>query len=1190
MQRIENLIRKGFIMRAKNLFLTVFALALLGMVNAPGVVVETIITNGLFEPRAVAIGEDGSVYITDSGNHRVLKYSTSTGQVSIFAGLTGISGTNDGMGLQARFNGVSGIVAARGGLVVADTYNHTIRFISYNGTVSTIAGLAGVSGFQNGSGANARLRFPIGLTADNSGNIYIADSKNNAVRLLDTNNNLTTLAVGFNNPTGVAFDGGNLIWVADKLNHQIKTVNISSGVVSDVAGVKGQSGFLNSVDATLARFNSPQGLLWLGGTTGLIISDSENHVIRRLYYNSNLMTYSVESLVGIAGTAGRVDGTESVATFNTPIGLAFDAESGGFYVVDSKGAETSPGALRRIQVFPPKPPISAPKIGHAYLVQAEFGFVTAFEEVDGKTFNNNIILAIKSEPGVENYYTYGPTPTNQFETNSIPDPDPKSPDTLLAPHYEDGMPALPTSLITGSYPDLTIKAISVASGRKPSSVTRARVIFKTARPLIDGENASGFRVSSASPEAILVYTIDGSDPELNSTNSITVPNNSYISLKISSDILFKVRAYMNGFFPSDIVSRTFLFTNSVANKISFGFDATRGEEASCMFIAAPGQAFNVPVTLSLLPAPAPLPTMYTLQYGVLVTNITPSIGLPSLEFKSLLKKPKEGEQGVFLELPPAFYYSGNITNTIIISNEWTSGFLGVLWMERATLTNFYNTKSQDLITYSMAHDNLFLSADRKVITGSLILHIPTGLPIGSKYRIQIIRPSATSDGIGRDVFIETPTNGSLVAGPINSIKEITIGEVGYLVGDVAPFRWFNGGDFGDGYLLNNDVVQVFQSAAYGLNTPPIASDLYDAMDSCCVSTNGINIPSTNLFNGNDTSINTIAMGDGVLDIYDIFVTYRRSIDPALTWFKRYYTPSGRTWTTAGVTNISRHSLFPQTKSKSTVLSEPEDIYFYAEDIIGMPGQTVDVPIKVQIGGEQPMKVFLLNLAVEPLDGSPAIESPIQFIPAAAIGAPSLTMSKWAANYSAAWLNPSVEGIRNGGTVGTVRITLPATANQNAAYAINFMKLSAGGFSLRGKLAGVITMKERSSSSFNDGIPDIWRLRHFGSVSNLLSQASADADGDGVPNLLEYKAGTDPVDPQSRFQLLSEKSNGTINRHIKLKWNAAPAKRYVIESANSVFSTNWVVIASNLIGNAGICEYVDTNTSGEMRFYRVRISE
>ena len=1172
-------------MRTKIFLGAVFVLALVA--SASGIVVETVITNGLFEPRSVAVGSDRAVYIADTGNHRILKYSPSSAQVSVFAGLTGINGTNDGTGLQARFIGPAAIIPARGGLVISDTYNHTIRFINYNGVVSTLAGIPTIPGLQDGAGVGAKFRFPIGLAVDNLDNIYIADSKNNAIRVLDTNNVVSTLATGFNYPAALAFDGTNSLWVADKLNHQIRTVNISTGVITDIAGIKEQSGFLNDLIATNTLFNNPQGLLFLGGATGLLIADSENHIIRRLYFNSAIGGYSVETFIGIAGVAGRTDGADTVATFNTPIGMTFDEENGGFYVIDSKGYETAPGALRSVQLFPPPSPISTPQICRVYMVTADFGNVTASEPVNGLTFNNNIVLAIKAEAGVETYYTYGPTPANQFDTNSIPDPDPKSPSALLAPFYEDGAGSLPIPLITGGYPDLTIKAISAAKGRKSSPVAQARIIFKTGRPVIDGDNAAGFRIYTITDKAIIRYTTDGTDPELDATNVFVAQNYGYISLKISSDTVLKARAFATGFLPSDVVSKTFSITNSIANKISFGFDATLGEEASCKFIAAPGQAFNIPITLSLVPSPSPLPTIYSLQYGITITN-SPFAPLPSLDFVSLLKKPKEGEQGVYLTIPPAFYYSGDITNTVITSNMWGQFFLGVLWMERYSETNLYNTKQQDLVTYSMAHNTLFLSADRKVITGSLILNIPPGVPVDSTYQIQIIRPSATSDGISQDLFIETPINGSFTAGAINSVKEITIGEVSYLVGDVAPFRWFNGGDFGDGYLLNNDVMEVFQAAAYGLNSPPKNSDMYDALDSCCVATNGANIPSVVLFNGSDTTINTVAMGDGSLDIYDIIVTYRRSIDPNLTWFKRYYTSTGRTWTTTGVPNISRNSLKVSEKPKSFAPAELQDICFSADDVVGVSGQTVDVPIRVEINGDLPLKVFLLNLSVEPLDGSPQVEQEIQFIPSAQIGDPSMTISKWIGNYSAAWFNPNISGIPSNGVVGTLRFTIPTSANQNAAYAVNFMKISAGGFNLRGQNIGVVTTTPRSTSIFNDGIPDIWRLRYFGTISNLLSQANADADGDGVPNILEYKAGTNPVDVQSKFQLLSEKLN--TNRNLKLSWNATFGKKYIVESAPSLFSTNWTIIASNLTGKAGICNFIETNAADSKKFYRVRVSE
>ena len=85
------------------------------------------------------------------------------------------------------------------------------------------------------------------------------------------------------------------------------------------------------------------------------------------------------------------------------------------------------------------------------------------------------------------------------------------------------------------------------------------------------------------------------------------------------------------------------------------------------------------------------------------------------------------------------------------------------------------------------------------------------------------------------MFIYAPTNGSLGGGAINSIKNVTMGQRKYIVGDAYPFRWFNAGDFGDTNLQNADVEQVFEVGHLrleftGCQAP--GSDFFDAMDSC----------------------------------------------------------------------------------------------------------------------------------------------------------------------------------------------------------------------------------------------------------------------------------------------------------------------------------------------------------------------
>src|SRR5262249_47187969 len=121
------------------------------------------------------------------------------------------------------------------------------------------------------------------------------------------------------------------------------------------------------------------------------------------------------------------------------------------------------------------------------------------------------------------------------------------------------------------------------------------------------------------------------------------------------------------------------------------------------------------------------------------------------------------------------------------------------------------------------------------VLGGYAFQVPPSAAPGQTYQIQIGRPSATSDGIGRPgsaVIISAVTNGSFTAGTPNSIKFVTAGQREYTVGDSAPFLWFNAGDFGDTNLDNSDVMQVFQSAVYSFNFPPAGSDFFDSMDSC----------------------------------------------------------------------------------------------------------------------------------------------------------------------------------------------------------------------------------------------------------------------------------------------------------------------------------------------------------------------
>src|SRR2546423_1786713 len=140
-------------------------------------------------PWGIAADTTGNLYVADMQNHTIRKI-TPAGDASTLAGLTGISGSADGTNTNARFSQPCSVaVDTSGTLYVADTGNHTIRKITSAGVVSTFAGLPGVSGTNNGTGPNARFYQPEGVAVDASGNVYVADTWNHSIRKI-------TLAAG----------------------------------------------------------------------------------------------------------------------------------------------------------------------------------------------------------------------------------------------------------------------------------------------------------------------------------------------------------------------------------------------------------------------------------------------------------------------------------------------------------------------------------------------------------------------------------------------------------------------------------------------------------------------------------------------------------------------------------------------------------------------------------------------------------------------------------------------------------------------------------------------------------------------------------------------------------------------------------------------------------------------------------
>jgi streptogramin lyase len=147
---------------------------------------------GTFDtPSGLALDRAGNIFVADTGANAIRKIAPD-GLVTTIAG-DGIAGYRDGRAAQARFNGPIGIaVDGDGNVYIADTYNDRIRIISSDGKVRTMAG--GATGFADGQGASAAFDTPTGVALDSHGRLLVADSGNDAIRKVTSDGRVITLA------------------------------------------------------------------------------------------------------------------------------------------------------------------------------------------------------------------------------------------------------------------------------------------------------------------------------------------------------------------------------------------------------------------------------------------------------------------------------------------------------------------------------------------------------------------------------------------------------------------------------------------------------------------------------------------------------------------------------------------------------------------------------------------------------------------------------------------------------------------------------------------------------------------------------------------------------------------------------------------------------------------------------------
>jgi D-alanyl-D-alanine dipeptidase len=314
---------------------------LAGNVGGSGVADGTGTVARFRNPQGIATDAVGNVYVSDVSNHTIRKISPA-GEVITLAGSAGRPGSADGAGTAARFFLPAGLATdAAGNVFVADEFNHTIRKITPQGMVSTLAGRAGSRGSADGTGTAAYFNNPRGLATDAAGNVYVADYNNHTIRKVTPAGAVSTFAgsagnndsvdgIGtvarFYNPNGLTTDAAGNVYVADSNNHTVRKISPASAV-STLAGSAGNAGSADGAGSA-ARFLGLDGIV-TDVVGNVYIADTSNHTIRKI-----TPAGAVSTLAGSAGNTGSVDGTGTAARFFFPRGLATDI-AGNTYVTDS---------------------------------------------------------------------------------------------------------------------------------------------------------------------------------------------------------------------------------------------------------------------------------------------------------------------------------------------------------------------------------------------------------------------------------------------------------------------------------------------------------------------------------------------------------------------------------------------------------------------------------------------------------------------------------------------------------------------------------------------------------------------------------------------------------------------------------------------------------------------------------------
>ncbi len=968
----------------------------------------------------------------------------------------------------------------------------------------------------------------------------------------------TSTAAQFNTPGGLAFEpSGRILWVADTANNTIRRLDFSAGTTTTLATNTSGGNIL---------FHAPVDVAVDGNTNLYILTRGDGRIhqldLRNLNFgatntpitpvgtftNANALAFDgVGNLYVVeeAGALRRVALSNNTVSANLlPPGTFVQPR--GVEVLDNGKIAVSDAARHTIHLVDPNTltvtflagTSNAPGIATGVGTNAQFNSPRHL----AKAGNNVLVVADQGNHQVRLVNTAGRTDvlygvqSNFWDFTPLPGVLPGWRDSTS----EFAESRLPTGVVVDGSGTAyvteqfyhVIRRVTGAGLTGPSGVGGGSGGNTLNPPALAFSPNSGYFplgtvVTVTSSSTNVFFTTDGTAPTTNSTRVPITGSVGTIQWQNSINDLTGLR----------VAAFLFSGTNSASTNVT-GLAATAttiGVPAGLnpALYAGVGARVLVPIVLNLRTND----TLRTLQFRVEVSTngsapmIGANFGAQSITTNDFVTLTTGGSTASF--------------SSIAYSNSFGS---------RGLLISFIGTNANLLV-------------NRFAVAALLSVPIPVTATQGQSYSIDIFLPTGTSDAGTTPVTLVSA-----------GTRTILVTNLAYRVGDTSPGGWYNAGDFGNGILDNADVNNAFNAAA-GLRLPFAFSDAFDAMDAFPEDTAG-----------------TVG-GDGQIRFLDWQIILLRSLRlntntaafPGLSpnnWFRQ--------WGTGGRSNTATN-FFTPTARRATSLPPLGEVWFRQAAIGALPlenvqpGATVNVPVFARVAPGAQLAGLLFTALVNPAEGSPALMQPPQFIALNALLNPSIVAGASNA-VAAAWnLGQLTLPAFSSNLLGFVRFTVPATATAGSSYAVSFAKADGSpdyqtqyNFETRGASVWVLRAAPAPLSITSDE----WKVAFFGSVSNPLAADLADPDGDGVPNALEFLAGTNPTNAFSRVQLAP---GGWRNggRDLALQLLSAPGKYYVLESNPDLFSPSWTPMSTNL-GDGSLQEFIQAVTPGGPRYYRLRV--